>query len=226
MIPLRDSIRSRSFPIITIALIVVNILVFFREVSLGPHLEAFLMTNGFVPARFFLGLSGHRPASHAFLPLLTAMFLHGGWLHVLGNMWYLWIFGDNVEDKLGHLPYLVFYLGCGVASGLAHAFAEPRASLPAVGASGAIAGVLGAYFIFFPRGTVLTLVPLLFFITTIEIPAFFFLFFWFLMQWISGSLEMARASTAGGVAWWAHIGGFLVGAAVALVVGLANRRRE
>src|SRR5438093_10102093 len=161
MIPLRDIIPSRTVPYITITIIALNALAWLFEVSLSPEvLEQFLRIYGVVPADFTAPT------------LITSMFLHGGWLHVLGNMWYLWIFGDNVEDKLGHLPYLVFYLGCGVASGLAHAFAEPRASLPAVGASGAIAGVLGAYFIFFPRGTVLTLVPLLFFITTIDIPAF------------------------------------------------------
>ena len=224
--------RSQTVPGVTIALIAANLLVFFREIAMGPRgLEAFLLSWGFVPSRFFEALTGQSSVLPALLTLVSSLFLHGGWTHVIGNMWYLWIFGDNVEDRLGHAGYFAFYLACGVAAGLAHAFAQPGAVLPAVGASGAIAGVLGAYLVLYPRGTVLTLLPLFVFFTTVEIRAFWFLIFWFVLQSFSGVAELARTAdmASGGVAWWAHIGGFLAGAGLALVLrvaGPSGRRRR
>jgi membrane associated rhomboid family serine protease len=144
------------------------------------------------------------------LPIFTSMFLHGGWLHFLGNMLYLWIFGDNVEDRLGHLRYLVFYVLCGVAAALLHIFTNHGSTLPTVGASGAIAGVLGAYLVFFPGARVLALVPILFFFQLMELPALIFLGFWFVIQFFSGALSLA-SQPVGGTAWWAHIGGFMAG---------------
>jgi membrane associated rhomboid family serine protease len=151
------------------------------------------------------------------------MFLHGGWAHLIGNMVYLWIFGDNVEDRLGHGRYLAFYLLAGVAAGLAHAYLNPGSAIPTVGASGAISGVLGGYLMLFPHARVLTLVPVLFFFDVVELPALLYLGFWFVMQVVSGALASALAEAAGGVAWWAHVGGFVVGMALG---PLLRRRRR
>ncbi len=201
MIPLRDVIRSRTTPFVTVMIIVANAVAFFFELSLPPAIrQGFLRTWGIVPASF------------AWSTLLTSMFLHGGWLHVVGNMWYLWIFGDNVEDRLGHGRYLVFYLLCGAAAGLAQTLVDPDSAIPTIGASGAIAGVMGAYFVLYPRSRILTLVPLFIFIEIIEIPAIFLLGFWFLMQLFAGAGSIARTTgSQGGVAFWAHVAGFLVG---------------
>ncbi|MGA2434128.1 MAG: rhomboid family intramembrane serine protease [Bryobacteraceae bacterium] len=201
MIPLRDTQRSYSFPIVTVLLIAVNAAVFLYELSLDPFSRNHLIAvYGIVPGRF-----------HA-VSLLTTMFLHSGWLHVIGNMWFLWIFGDNVEDRLGHANYLLFYLLCGVAAGLAHVASAPDSIVPAVGASGAIAGVMGAYLVKFPRSRVLTLVFLFVFVTTVELPAAFILVYWFIVQFFSGvgSVAYSHASQQG-VAWFAHVGGFLAG---------------
>lgn len=213
MIPLRDNIPSRTFPYITVALIAVNILVFLYESSLGKHLNAFIFQYGVVPERFF------RPGSHMtqtssgrFFPFFTTMFLHAGFLHLAGNMLYLWIFGDNVEDRMGHARFLIFYILCGIAAGAAHAVTNASSVVPAVGASGAIAGVLGAYYKMFPYARVLTLITFGFYWTTTLIPASFLLGFWFLMQLLSGTASLSLASQlSGGVAWWAHIGGFAGG---------------
>lgn len=213
MIPLRDNIPSRRFPLMTVLLIIANILIFFYETSLplGDR-EALVQTYGLVPREITdLWPSLTPDVSGNYLPLVTAMFLHAGWLHVLGNMLFLWVFADNVEDLLGSGRFLVFYLSAGLAGNLAHLLANPASTLPTVGASGAVAGVLGAYMITFPRARVLTLVPILFFVTTAEIPAVFFLAFWFLLQLASGVASLG-VSTSGGVAWWAHIGGFIAGA--------------
>ncbi len=229
MIPLRDSIRSRTAPFVTVFIIAANVLVFVREAALGPAAEAFLYQWGFVPARFFDALHGGAPLAAGIVPLFSSIFLHGGVMHLAGNMWFLWIFGDNVEDRLGHAAFAFFYLACGVLAGLAHAFAAPSAALPAVGASGAIAGVLGAYFVFHPTGRVLTLIPLFVFFTTAEIPAAFFLIVWFAFQALSGAVEWSAgpgaAGETGGVAWWAHVGGFLAGAAIAFFVSRFSRPR-
>jgi membrane associated rhomboid family serine protease len=217
MIPIRDSVPARGWPVVTWILIGINVWVFLHEVLLGPELEAFLRTWGFVPARYFL-VAEIDPSNWVarYLPLLTSMFLHGGWAHLIGNMLYLWIFGDNVEDRLGHLRYLGFYLLAGVGAGLTHAYLHPASEIPTVGASGAISGVLGAYLVMFPHARVYTLVPILFLLAPIwEVPAVVYLGFWFLAQLLSGTFAFALASDAGGVAWWAHVGGFVVGLALA-----------
>jgi membrane associated rhomboid family serine protease len=199
MIPLRDIIPSRTTPVMTAALIAVNAAVFVYEQSLAePDLDAFVTTFGLVPAAF------------SSVAVLTSMFLHGGWLHFLGNSLYLWIFGDNVEDRVGHLRFLAFYLVCGAVAALVQTAMNPGSGVPMVGASGAIAGVMGAYFVMFPHSRILTLIPILFFIQVVEIPAIFFLGIWFLMQLVSGvgSLGVQTAGDVGGIAFWAHIAGF------------------
>lgn len=209
MIPLRDSTRSRSFPIVNISLIIINILVFLKEITLtNQQLNYLTYFYGLIPAKVQTQLSAGVPLPAVAVPFITAMFLHGGWLHILGNMLYLWIFGDNVEDRMGHLPYLFFYLIVGVAGSTVHILANPGSQVPIIGASGAIAGILGAYFISYSRARILTLLPLPFFVTLIEVPAFFFLPFWFILQLLNG---ISTNLAANPVAWWAHIGGFLAG---------------
>lgn len=206
-------------PLVTWLLIALNCLVFFIEISSGSALGRLVDTYAFVPARFF-GASGPGidPAAR-FTPLLTSMFLHAGWVHLAGNMLFLYIFGDNVEDSFGHVRFAIFYLVCGAFSALAQAAAFPSATTPMVGASGAIAGMLGAYFVLFPHARVVALIPLVIAFPIVEIPAFFFLLIWFLLQFWSGAADLTRADAAGGgVAWWAHIGGFALGLAVALAV--------
>lgn len=217
MFPLRDTIPSRTFPFVTLSLIVINLLVFFYELSLGPALNNFFIAYGIVPSDY-LNINLKNPVNLVglSLPLFTSTFLHGGWFHVIGNMWYLWIFGDNIEDRTGHVRFLFFYLSCGMLAGLTHILMNPYSSIPTVGASGAIAGVMGAYFLLFPRSKILTLVFLFIFIQIIEIPAVFFLGFWILFQFISGSLSAGLTENSGGVAWWAHIGGFLIGLVLVL----------
>jgi membrane associated rhomboid family serine protease len=225
MIPLRDSVPAQSWPVVTWTLIGLNVWVFLNEVLLGPEVEAFVQTWGFIPARYFF-VAAVDPSDWIgrYLPLFTSMFLHGGWAHLIGNMVYLWIFGDNVEDRLGHLRYLAFYLVAGVGAGLAHAYLFPDSAVPTVGASGAISGILGAYLVLFPRARVLTLIPLVFiFFHIVELPAVLYLGFWFLMQLLSGTLALGLAGEGGGVAWWAHVGGFIVGMTL---VPLLRRRRS
>ena len=205
MIPLRDNIPHRNKPIVTIALLLLNVLVFLYQLSLGTRVASFMMTYGFIPVRFSSSMS----VAAKFLPLFTSMFLHGGFLHLAGNCLYLWIFADNVEDRLGHFNFLIFYLACGVAASLLHALFNLSSDIPAVGASGAIAGVLGAYFLMFPRARVVTLLPLFIFWQIVEIPAFFFLGFWFIYQFLFGIVTLG--SMGAGVAFWAHIGGFIAG---------------
>jgi len=211
MIPLRDTIPSRSFPIMSVTLIVINTLVFLFEWSLGRDLNVFIERYALVPARFATMLENGSQPVRAVLPVFTSMFLHAGWVHLIGNMLYLWIFADNVEDKMGRFRFILFYLLCGMGAAGLHVFMTPYSEVPTVGASGAIAGVLGAYFLLFPHSRVLTLLPFFFFIQFIEVPAFFFLGFWFLMQFFSGALSIGIEPAGGGVAWWAHVGGFLTG---------------
>ncbi|MBW8011419.1 MAG: rhomboid family intramembrane serine protease [Chloroflexi bacterium] len=204
MIPLRDTIRSRYFPIMTWLLLGLNTLVFMFELSLGPfELDRFIGVFGIVPARLQQG------QLLFLISLFTSMFMHSGWFHLLSNMWTLYIFGDNVEDRMGPLGFLAFYLLSGVAAGLLQTFAGLGSFIPILGASGAIAGVLGAYMLLYPRARVLTIIPVFLLFTTIEVPAVFYLGFWFLSQLFSGFGSLGVA--AGGVAWWAHIGGFLFG---------------
>ena len=201
MIPLRDVIPSRTFPFVTIGIIVLNALAWFMELSLGPReLTRFLFVYGVVPANL-----------HA-ATLVTSMFLHGSWMHILGNMWYLWIFGDNVEDMCGHGRFIVFYLLCGIAAAMGQVVMSPTSMLPTIGASGAIAGVMGAYFILYPQSRVLTLIPIIFFWDIVELPAIVLLGFWFLIQLVdAGAIAATANSAGGGVAFAAHVVGFLVG---------------
>jgi membrane associated rhomboid family serine protease len=228
MIPLRDMTPCRSVPVMTLVLIVINLVVFLHQVSLPPaQAEAFVRVYGLVPMKVQLALAGrHYSLADALLPLLTCMFLHGGWLHIIGNLWFLWIFGGNVEDRLGSLGYLVFYLLCGIASGVLQTIFSWGSHLPAIGASGAISGILGAYIVFFPSSRILTLVPLFIIWFTWQIPALVFIGLWFLLQFMGGigSLNNPRAASLGGVAWWAHVGGFLTGMLLARAIKPAERR--
>jgi len=228
VIPLRDDQPSSQRPLMTWALIAINVALFLYELMLGERLEPFLMQAAFVPARLFGGAGVHGGDLQVDNALLS-MFLHGGWAHIGGNMLFLWIFGDNVEDRLGHARFAIFYLLCGFIASYAHAFANPHSGMPAVGASGAIAGVLGAYLYLYPRARVLTAVVLGFYVSTVAIPVFFYLPIWFLLQLISGVAAIGRTSAetqAGGVAFWAHIGGFIAGPIVLLLLGGRRTPRQ
>jgi hypothetical protein len=218
MIPLRDENPSRTTPVVTRALIVLNVAVFAYQLMLGSQLSSFVSAYALVPAHVAAGFEGRAALVPALATLLTSMFMHGGWLHLIGNMWYLWIFGDNVEDRLGHAGYLLFYLVAGLASGLLHAALQPASRVPTVGASGAIAGVLGAYVVLYPRARVITLFPIIFFFPVVPIAAIYYLGFWFILQLFSGALSLAYGAS-GGIAWWGHIGGFAFG----LLVGALAR---
>ncbi|HVP40220.1 MAG TPA: rhomboid family intramembrane serine protease [Candidatus Saccharimonadales bacterium] len=242
MIPLRDTNPRTTTPYVTWGLIGLNVLVFLMEFALGPSgMREVVAYFGLIPLRAFhpqaylQALIEYQPMGGelvvslppVYLPFLTSMFLHAGWWHVGGNMLYLWIFGDNVEDALGHVPFLLFYLVCGVGASLAHcwitfAFQPHGALTTVVGASGAVAGVLGAYIYLFPRSRVLTLVPIFLFLQLMELPAQVVLGLWFLMQFFNGFLSLGRWA-GGGVAFWAHVGGFLLGLLLATV--LPKRRR-
>ena len=209
MIPIRDAIRSKHFPVVNILIIGLNIIVFLWELIQGPYLKESLFLFGIVPIRYSdPGLSTHFTPFQQFLPFLTSMFLHGGFLHILANMWFLYIFGDNIEDRLGHIRYLIFYIFCGVASGLVHLFTNWDSKIPTIGASGAISGIMGAYLLLYPHSRILTLIPIFFFFQFVELPAFIFLGYWLLLQLFSASLT---PSNVGGIAFWAHIGGFISG---------------
>ncbi len=217
-IPLKDLNPSRTYPFVNITLILVNVVVFLYEVSLQVTLsprayEAFVMSYATVPARFPAFLAGHLGFENAFLPLLTSMFLHSTLLHIAGNLLFLWIFGDNVEDFFGHFPYLLFYIVCGIGAGLVHVLFNVNSRIPALGASGAISGVMGAYILLYPRARILTLV----FIFLLPIPAVIFVGQWFLLQFLAGISSLGVRVT-GGVAVWAHIGGFLLGMLITLIV--------
>jgi membrane associated rhomboid family serine protease len=200
MFPLRDVIPTRTWPVVTVGLIVLNVAIFLHDQTLGPRaLEAWIRHWGLVPAAF------------GWDRVVTSMFLHGGWAHIGGNMLYLWIFGDNVEDRLGHGRFLIFYLLCGAAAALAQTAIHPRSTIPMIGASGAISGVLGAYLLLFPHSRVLTIVPIVFFIQLIEVPAIVLLGIWFLMQLVAGVGSLGARADMGGVAFWAHVAGFVAG---------------
>ncbi|NOZ60052.1 MAG: rhomboid family intramembrane serine protease [Calditrichaeota bacterium] len=228
MIPIRDTIPSRTFPYVTILLIVVNGVIFLFEVSLGDALHNFINVMGLVPDRYF-GLA-QAPASNIFerfFPFVTSVFLHGGWFHVLWNMWYLWIFGDNVEDHFGHFNFFLFYIFCGILAGAVHIYMNPASSVPTIGASGAIAGVMGAYFVLYPHSRILTIIPLFLIFPIIHIPASIFLAIWFFMQFISGTLSLGAHEAYSGVAWWAHVGGFVAGIlAIVLIFPRKKYARE
>lgn len=212
MIPLRDANPSSTFPVVTLTLVVINSLVWFYEVSLGHSVERFVIEYGLIPVRFLNPYQWQGGVwGNSIVPMISSIFMHGGWLHVIGNMWFLWIFGDNVEDRLGPGKFLLFYLLCGFGASLAHVLFHPESRIPTIGASGAISGVLGAYLISFPHARVLTLFIIFFFVRFIEIPAFAFLIVWFLFQFISGAAEYGAFQQTGGVAYWAHMGGFVFG---------------
>jgi membrane associated rhomboid family serine protease len=216
MIQLRDTISPRSFPFVTLALIGVNVLVFLYELGLGLSLEPFLFAHGFVPAVYFYQTQVQPwNLPPRFTPMVSSMFLHGGWLHLIGNMWVLWIFGDNVEDRLGKGQYLLYYLVCGLVAVYVHYLTGPRSGAPVVGASGAIAGVMGGYCVLFPHARIVTLLPIFVFLRIVTIPAVLFLAFWFFAQFLNG-MAAGAAHFGGGVAWWAHVGGFVAGALMVL----------
>ncbi len=228
MIPFRDNIPSRRYSFVTAGLILANAVTFLYELSLSPEdLRALIDTSGVTPTR--LSMTGQGPVENAGVFVassLSGMFLHGGWFHLIGNMWYLWIFGDNVEDRIGHLRFLIFYLLCGALASLSHILFNLGSSVPSVGASGAVAGVLGAYLIRYPFARVLTLVPLFLIWPVVELPAVLVLGFWFLVQLLNGTASVAVASeTAGGIAWWAHIRGFLAGIVLIMMLAKAPERR-
>jgi membrane associated rhomboid family serine protease len=213
MIPLRDQIPTRSTPWVNYGLIAVNVAVFAIQLAQGPNLDQFVQTFALIPAQVMSGLTLH-DASDVF----TSMFMHAGLAHIGGNMLYLWIFGDNVEDALGHGAYLLFYLFGGVVAAFAHVVTNPNSVIPTVGASGAIAAVLGAYMVFYPRSRVLTLLILGYFIRMTAVPAVILLGFWFVLQFFQGVLSLGMGEMVGGVAFWAHIGGFVIGYALAWVL--------
>ncbi len=225
-LPLTDHIRRRTFWFLTLGLIILNTLVFLFELSLGRNINRFVFLFGVIPARY----TAHQGAAALslggfLLPIFVSMFLHGGWLHLLGNMLFLFVFGRSVEDRFGHLKFLLIYFGAGFAGALLHIFLNAGSRVPTIGASGAIAGVLGAYFISFPSARITTLIPLLFFFWTVEIPAILVLGYWFLIQFFSGFQMLAiQTATGTGVAWWAHVGGFLTGLLLAAVMRPPKRR--
>jgi membrane associated rhomboid family serine protease len=221
MFPIRDTVRSRSFPLVNWIIIILNALVFFLELELSPEqLTTFIATFGLVPA----SLDVTQPLT--LLPFLTHMFLHGGWFHIISNMWVLFIFGDNVEDRMGSWRYLLFYLLGGLVAGGLQVFFSPGSQVPSVGASGAIAAVMGAYFLFYPKARVITLIPIFIIPWFVEIPAILYLGFWFISQLFNGFLSLSNTAGTqmGGVAWWAHVGGFAFGLATARL--LATRKPE
>jgi len=226
MIPLRDNNPRHGFPIVTLTLILANCAVFFREVAASEAaLNAMFESYALIPARTTAFFAGRPvPASEALFPFLTSMFLHGGWMHLIGNMWFLWIFGDNVEDRTGRLRYLLLYFASGLAGAVGHVLFSANSAVPTVGASGAIAGVMGAYMVTFPHARILTLVPIIFFLTTVEIPAFLILLYWLVLQFFSGAASLGADASQGGVAWFAHVGGFMMGIPLMLLLRRRTRR--
>jgi membrane associated rhomboid family serine protease len=217
MFPLYDTERSHTFPLINLTLILANILAFLYELQMGPNaLDGFIFTWGLIPAHLMSDPTNNWNA------IYSSMFLHGGWFHILSNMWILFIFGDNVEGRMGKMRYLIFYLLSGTAAALLQTYILPSSQVPMIGASGAIAGVLGAYLVLFPRSRVASLVPIFFIFTIIEIPAVIFLIFWFFSQIYSGLFSL-QGGGGSGIAWWAHIGGFAFGLIMSFF--FANKRR-
>jgi len=213
MFPIRDTIPRRHFPIATWAVIAVNVYVFFRELFLSPRAaERAMFLFGLVPARFLHpAWAVEHGYPHSYLPFITTMFLHGGWLHIIGNMWFLAIFGDNVEDRMGPFRFLVFYFVCGIAAGITHVITNPSSTVPAVGASGAIAGVMAAYVALFPRARIVAVFPIFFWPLFFQVPALLYIGLWFVMQFFSGVAAIASPQAVGGIAFWAHVGGFVTG---------------
>ncbi|MCJ7542312.1 MAG: rhomboid family intramembrane serine protease, partial [Desulfobacterales bacterium] len=230
MFPIRDTISSKNYPVVNNTIIGINVVLFLFEMAQGANLDRFVYIYGLVPARYSMPqISSYFTTGQQLLSWLSFMFLHGGFWHLLGNMWSLYIFGDNVEDRLGPFRYLVFYLLCGITSGLSHLLFNLHSNMPTIGASGAIAGVMGAYLILHPHSKILTLIPIIFIPWFIEIPAFFFLGFWFVLQFINAA---GSHGNIGGIAWWAHIGGFVFGIVLLKIflmlpeTGVSNKMRR
>ena len=219
MFPIRDNIPSRRVPAVTIGIILLNVLVFLHELALGPRLHDFILNYSIVPMRYTdADVARQFSIFEQIVPFFSSMFLHGGWFHLIGNMWALWIFGDNVEDRLGPARYLGLYVAGGIAAAVLHIVVNSDSGMPTLGASGAIAGVMGAYFRFYPFAKVETLIPPFFFGPFFALPAVLFLGWWFLLQFFSGTLGLGAHGSFAGVAWWAHVGGFLFGLTVCLPV--------
>ncbi len=238
MFPLKDHNPTVRTPVVTIALVAINVVVFLYELTLGRSLGAFVAAYGAVPYEIShltdLVGTAYGPIQQmpgpAFIPLtlITSMFIHGSVMHVFGNMLYLWIFGNNVEDLMGRVRFIVFYFGCGIIAALTHILSSPNSTMPMVGASGAIAGVLGAYLVAYPRARVLTAVFFFIFIRLVELPAAVLLVFWFVLQSFQGVLSLGARELSGGVAWFAHVGGFIAGILGVLLLagGRVRRLRE
>jgi membrane associated rhomboid family serine protease len=225
MIPIRNAVPSRYPPVVTWLLIATNCLVFLLQNSLSPaDLEEFLRDFALIPARYTAGFVDGEVYVTDLFSFFTMMFLHGGWLHLIFNMWTLWLFGPTVEDRLGHGRYLAFYLACGLAASIAHVVFNPTSIVPALGASGAIAGVLGCYMRLFPMARVVVVVPIIFIPLFFEVYAFVFVGLWFLVQLFQGTAELLLGISAGGVAWWAHVGGFVAGLALGPLLVQSERR--
>ncbi len=228
VLPLRDINPTKTIPLVTISLIIINVFIFLFELSLLSvgKLDSFIASYSLTPMEIISGTSTIKPLPYIYLSVLFSMFLHGGFVHIAGNMLYLWIFGNNVEDNLGHFRFLIFYLLCGIGGAVAHVLSNPSSQIPTLGASGAIAGVLGAYLILFPGARIITLIPLFFFIELVELPAFIVIGLWFVLQLANGLASIAPSTyqDLGGVAWFAHIGGFLTG--IFLVLLLRKRKKK
>ncbi|HBF43201.1 MAG TPA: rhomboid family intramembrane serine protease [Desulfobacteraceae bacterium] len=209
MIPIRDTIESRNYPIVNNLIIATNVLVYIIQLGQGENLTRFILTYALVPVRYSVPeIASYFSVGQQAFSFFSFMFIHGGFWHLLGNMWFLYIFGDNVEDRLGPVRYLAFYILCGLASGISHLFINWHSQIPTIGASGAIAGVMGAYLLLYPKSRILTLIPIFFIPFFVHIPAFFFIGVWFVLQFISAA---GTPDQGGGIAWWAHIGGFIFG---------------
>src|SRR5574341_337201 len=212
MIPIRDRNPSGTFPLVTLSIIIINVLIFLFELSLDHKLDSFIFQYGVITLKVIY--SSDIIAStfvNTYFPFFSYMFLHGGFIHLIGNMWYLWIFGDNIEDTLGRFKFILFYLLCGIGSAIVHVYFNSRSEIPCIGASGAIAGVLGAYMVTFPRARILVIIPLFILWETMELPAIVVLGFWFLIQFFTGTASISSIKGGGGIAWWAHVGGFVLG---------------
>lgn len=226
MIPIHDENPTHSTPIVVYALIAINVVVFLHQITLGAGLDGFMQLYAVIPQQLtasFDGIPINQPVPEI-LTLITSQFLHGGLMHIGGNMLFLWTFGDNIEQDLGHFKFLLFYLTCGVLAGLTHWFFGMQSGVPTIGASGAIAGVMGAYLIKYPRAKIVTLLPLFIIFTTVRIPAIYFLGFWFVQQALSSVASLGMPQTAG-VAYWAHAGGFIFGAILGPMLGLMSDRK-
>jgi len=227
MIPLRHTLQMHAPPVVNRGLVITNALLFLAQLFTGPMAERIVQTFGFIPARFTHPTAFHYQPWEVGITLVTSLFLHGGFVHLFGNMIYLWVFGGAIEDVMGHVRFFFFYLACGAMGSLAHTFLFPNSLIPSIGASGSIAGLLGAFLVLRPHARIVTLFPLVVYWAMAEIPAVVFLPVWFGMQFFNGflSLESARRTQeVAGVAWWAHVGGFVFGAAVAAF--FRSRRRE